>query len=95
MVMTAEKATKLGHDQVTRLCRRFVDIQQSFSCIFRRRDGNHFCQFGEPELNETQGYATVATNYSLFYSLRRCKSLSRGLPFQCMSPELNKVWFSR
>ena len=37
MVMTAEKATKLGHDQVTRLeahrfvlfCHRFVDIQLS------------------------------------------------------------------
>ena len=35
-----------------------VDVQQSFSCIFRRREGNDFSQFrAEPELNETQGYA--------------------------------------
>ena len=38
-------------------CRRFVDIQQSFSCIFRIRDGNDFSQFGRTEVNETQGYA--------------------------------------
>ena len=39
MVMTAEKATKLGHDHVTRLEACFADIQQSFSCIFRIKDG--------------------------------------------------------
>ena len=45
-------------------CRRFVDILQSFSCIFRIRDGNDLSQFGRTEVNETQGYATC--RYQLF-----------------------------
>ena len=68
MVMTAEKATKLGHDQVTRLEACFVVIllifDNLFSCIFRMRDGNDFSQFGRTEVNETQGYAICC--YKLF-----------------------------
>ena len=37
-------------------CCRFVDIQQSFSCIFHIKDGNDFNQFSQTEENETQGY---------------------------------------
>ena len=66
--MTAEKATKLGHDQVTRLEACFVVIllifDNLFSCIFRMRDGNDFSQFGRTEVNETQGYAI--SHYKLF-----------------------------
>ena len=65
-VMTAEKDAKLGHDQVMRLafsfvlfCRRFVDIQQSFSWKFCIKDGNDFSKFGRTEVNETQGYAII------------------------------------
>ena len=58
-------------------CRRFVDIQQSFSCIFHIRDGNDFSQFGRTEVNETQGYAI--SRYS------DANQLSRGLPFHCIS----------
>ena len=41
-----------------------VDVQQSFSCIFRIRDGNDFSQFGRTEVNETQGYAI--SSYKIF-----------------------------
>ena len=70
MVMTSGKATKLGHDQITRL-EAFVDIQQSFSCIFRIKDGNDLSEFGRTEVSETQGCASSRYKlYSLFYSLR-------------------------
>ena len=38
-------------------CRRFVDIQQSYSSNFRIKDGNDFSRFSQTEVNETQGYA--------------------------------------
>ena len=40
-------------------CHCFVDIQQSFSCIFHIKDGNDFSQFGWTEVNETQGVFLV------------------------------------
>ena len=75
MMMTAEKATKLGHDQVLRVF--VVDIQQSFICIFRRRDDNDLSQFGL-SWTKPKVMLSVATNYSLFYSLRRRKSIITG-----------------
>ena len=45
-------------------CRRFVDIQQSYSWNFRINDGNYFSRFGRTEVNETQGNKpSVDTNY--------------------------------
>ena len=84
MVMTAEKATKLGHDQVTCLEACFVVVLLifCFSTIFQlyfshkrwQRLYSIWPNWGErnPRLCHW-----VATNYSLFYSLRRyCMSSS-------------------
>ena len=56
-------------------CSRFVDIQQSFSCICRMKDGNYFSQL---RWTKPKVMLPFATNYSLFYSLRRRKSISVG-----------------
>ena len=67
-------------------CRRFVDIQQSYSWNFRINDGNYFSRFGRTEMNETQGYAI--SRYKLFHYFTRCANanqFSRVLPFHCMS----------
>ena len=60
MAMTAEKPTKLGHDQVTReAC--FVVVLYIFNnlsvVILHIKDGNDFSEFGRTEVNETQGYS--------------------------------------
>ena len=91
MVMTAEKATRLGHDQVTCLCRRFVDIQQSFSCIFRRRDGNDFGQFGRTwaEWNPRLCYQLLQIMH-YFTSYADANLLSQGPPFHCMSSSVTE-----
>ena len=44
-------------------CRRFVDIQQSYSWNFRIKDGNDFSPFGRTEVIETQGMPSVDKNY--------------------------------
>ena len=63
-----------------------VDVQQSFSCIFRIRDGNDFSQFGRTEVNETQGYATESLQIIYYFTrYADANQLSRGLPFHCMS----------
>ena len=49
--MTAEKATKLGHDP-TFAC--FVDTR-----LGARFAGNDFSQFGRTEVEETQGYVII------------------------------------
>ena len=78
----------------------------SESCIFRIRDGNDFSQFGQTEVNETQGYAIsryklftillvtpTQINYHGDYHSIVCHHLSPTN--RTSTPELNKVWFSR
>ena len=65
--MTAEKPTKLGHDQVAReAC--FVVVLLIFNnlsvVILHIKDGNDFSEFGRTEVNETQGYSI--SRYKLF-----------------------------
>ena len=62
-------------------CRHFVDIEQSFSWHFRIRDGNDFSQFGQTEVNATQGYAISQYKLCIHYFTRYADAnkLSRGL----------------
>ena len=46
-----------------------------FQLYFSHKRWHDFSQFSQTKVNETQGYAT---NYSLFYLLRGCKSISMG-----------------
>ena len=67
-------------------CRRFDDIEQSYSWNFCIKDGNDSSRFSRTEVNETQGYAI--SRYKLFLYFTRCadaNEFSRGLPFHCMS----------
>ena len=79
-VMTAEKATTLGHDHVTHC---FVDIQ-SFSRISRISSAELTKVI--TEMNETQGYATESLQIIHYFTrYADANQLSRGLPFHCMS----------
>ena len=58
----------------------------SESCIFLIRDGNDFSQFGQTEVNETQGYATYSLqiiHYFIHYA--DANQSYWGLPFHHMS----------
>ena len=82
MVMTVEKATKLGHDHVTCLEACFADIQQSFSCIFRIKDGMTLVNSAKLRWTKPKVMPQIIHYFTCYADANQ---LAWGLPFHCTS----------
>ena len=88
MVMTADYQIRAwsSYASWSLFCRRFVDIQQSFSCIFRIKDGNDFSQF-RPNWGERNPMLRYLSLQIIHYFTRYADAnqLSRGLPLSSVA----------